>query len=75
MAYRNEVRKKIFFLTTRPIKYAKKTSSTILDFINYSSSEKIDKYGKYTARPKFYSIRPIVEISFNDRANGDYKNI
>lgn len=62
------------FLTTRPINKTDHTSQPIERIIDTNESGNDEKYRKYTAKPKFYTIRPIVERYFIHRENGDAGN-
>jgi hypothetical protein len=66
--------KEDIFLTNRPIKNMDIVSTFNIKNNKIYDNTKIDGYRKYTAKPKFYSIRPIVERYFQHREKGDYSS-
>lgn len=66
--------KKDEFLTKRPLRNIDHIIQPIEKIINANDDNIENKYRKYTAKPKFYTIRPIVERYFIHRENGDAGN-
>lgn len=52
------------FLTTRPLSAKQSLPNKLENFIDESDRDIENRYRKYSAKPKFYSIRPIVDRYF-----------